>query len=200
MKRILSLFLLLLLTAPAFAYVSNPLQDPAQTQAAAPLTNHDVLEMLKAGLSPEIVIAKIKSSATKFDTSPAGLQELKAANVPDSVMLAMLQPQAASGSDNATPSETKPKRLRDELTTSFKRLQSTVVTVWSDFGQGTGFIFDKDGLVMTNEHVIGPAEYIAVQFDEKRKIPAILLASSAEKDVAILWIDLSALPDATIAP
>jgi hypothetical protein len=48
MKRILSLSLLLALTSPALAYPVTWVQDPAQTQSVAPLTNQDVLEMLKA--------------------------------------------------------------------------------------------------------------------------------------------------------
>ncbi|MCV6070937.1 serine protease, partial [Escherichia coli] len=53
---------------------------------------------------------------------------------------------------------------------------------------------------MTNQHVVGPSQYISVQFDSKRKIPAVLLAASPEKDIAILWANLEALPDATPAP
>ncbi len=56
-----------------------------------PLSNRDVLEMLNAGLTPEIVIAKIETSKCDFDTSPATLRELKAANVPEAVILAMVQ-------------------------------------------------------------------------------------------------------------
>jgi hypothetical protein len=55
------------------------------------LTNKDVLSMVKAGLSPAVVIAKIKSSACDFDTSPTELTDLKKAGVPDSVILAMVQ-------------------------------------------------------------------------------------------------------------
>src|SRR6266478_5815380 len=55
------------------------------------LTNKDVLEMLKAGLNQEIVIAKIKSSSCAFDTSPEALKSLKASNVPDAVILEMVQ-------------------------------------------------------------------------------------------------------------
>lgn len=175
----------------------TPQSDPSAQNSSA-LTNKDVIEMVKAGLSLEIVIAKIKASPNKFDTSAGALQELKVSGVPDAIVLAMLQPSATPSTGEVSP-EAKPKRLRDELTTAFQRLQTSVVTVWSETGHGTGFIFDKDGLIMTNQHVVGPSEYIAVQFDSKRKIPATLLAASPERDVAILWVDLTMLPEATVA-
>jgi hypothetical protein len=90
-------------------------------------------------------------------------------------------------------------RKVDELTSSFKRLQTTIFTVWSEFGHGTGFVVDQAGLIITNQHVVGPSEQISVQFDEKRKLPAILLAADAEKDVAVLWADIKLIPDATVA-
>jgi len=46
------------------------------------LTLVDVLEMLKDGPSPDIVIAKIRGSACEFDTAPATLKALKAASAP----------------------------------------------------------------------------------------------------------------------
>lgn len=86
-----------------------------------------------------------------------------------------------------------------DLTLLFKHLQNTVVTVRGEFGSGTGFIVDTKGLVLTNQHVLGPSEYIAVQFDERRKVRAVELASDAQKDVAVLWIALSAFPEARVA-
>jgi len=59
--------------------------------------------MLKAGLTADIVVAKIKSSPTSFDTSPTALADLKAANVPDSVILAMV-----SGPSSTTTSSDAP--------------------------------------------------------------------------------------------
>jgi hypothetical protein len=73
-----------------------PANDRQQEQAQPPLVNKDVTEMLKAGLSMEVVIAKIKTSESKFDTSPAALQDLKNANVPDVVILAMVNASAAT--------------------------------------------------------------------------------------------------------
>ena len=55
------------------------------------LKNQDILDMLKNGLSVEVIIAKIKSSKTHFDTSPKVLQELKDAGVPEVIIIAMVE-------------------------------------------------------------------------------------------------------------
>jgi S1-C subfamily serine protease len=104
-------------------------------------------------------------------------------------------------SDNAkTVASDKPTRVTDELSTYYKRLQNAVVTVWSEFGHGTGFIVDPSGLILTNQHVLGPTDYIAVQFDSATKVPATKLLADAEKDVAVIWADVSVFPNAIVAP
>jgi len=94
----------------------------------------------------------------------------------------------------------KPKRAVDDLSQSFRRYQNSVMTVWSEFGHGTGFIVDPSGLILTNQHVVGPSDYLAVQFDAKRKVAAKLLAFDAEKDIAVLWANISPFPEAVVAP
>jgi S1-C subfamily serine protease len=98
------------------------------------------------------------------------------------------------------PPAVEPARKLDDLTLMFQKYQKSVVTVWSEIGSGTGFIVDSAGLVMTNQHVIGPSELISVQFDAKRKVAAKVLAFDAERDVAVLYADLSAFPGAMVAP
>ena len=43
--------------------------------------------MAKAGLTADLIIAKIKTSLRQFDTSPSALVSLKEAGVPDAVCL-----------------------------------------------------------------------------------------------------------------
>ncbi|HTF65918.1 MAG TPA: serine protease [Edaphobacter sp.] len=91
-------------------------------------------------------------------------------------------------------------RARDELIEQFKKYQGSVITVWTEFGHGTGFFIDESGLILTNQHVVGPSGYIAVQSDREHKIPAVLLAADSEKDIAVLWAQRSVLPNTVIAP
>jgi hypothetical protein len=59
-------------------------------------------------LSPEVIIAKIQSSPTSFDTSASGLQKLKYAGVPDKVIVAMVQASAIPAAAPAVTEAPKP--------------------------------------------------------------------------------------------
>ncbi len=62
------------------------------------LNNQDVIDMVKMGLSDDVIIAKIRSASAadsksvRMDTSLDGLKALKAANVPDTVIKVMINP------------------------------------------------------------------------------------------------------------
>src|SRR5260370_693314 len=88
----------------------------------------------------------------------------------------------------------------NDLTEQFKRLKNTVVTVGSESGHVTGFFVDRKGLILTNQHVVGNSEYLAVQFDRTHKIVAKLIAADPQKDVALLSVNIAALPNASPAP
>src|SRR5262249_60566295 len=60
------------------------------------LTNQSIMEMLKAGLSERVVIAKIRTSPTSFDTSTDALIALKKSGVSEKVIEAMMSPAAAA--------------------------------------------------------------------------------------------------------
>jgi S1-C subfamily serine protease len=107
--------------------------------------------------------------------------------------------------DNAKVSDAAPAaaaggRVVDELTTLYAKLKNSVFTVWSEMGHGTGFLIDAaKGIIVTNEHVVGGSSLLAAQFDETRKVRATLLASDAERDVAVLAIDPTPFAEAIAA-
>lgn len=84
-------------------------QDTAQKPSpSATLTNKGILDMVKGGLAEEIILAKIQTSPCDFDTSPAALTEIKAAGVPDAVILAMVTA-GSPGTKGVGPPQTLPQ-------------------------------------------------------------------------------------------
>ncbi len=64
----------------------------AQVETANTLTNADVIKMVQQKLPDSIIVQKIVSSKSKFDTSPDSLIALTDAGVSAEVMLAMMEP------------------------------------------------------------------------------------------------------------
>src|SRR5712672_3451946 len=62
------------------------------------LVNKDIVDMVALGLSDELIIDKVRSSAdtAQFDTSVDALKALKEAKVSDAVIRVMINPRAAS--------------------------------------------------------------------------------------------------------
>jgi hypothetical protein len=55
------------------------------------LTNAKIIEMAKAGLSPDVILYKIQFSVERFDISSDALIELKRAGVDDSIVAAIVE-------------------------------------------------------------------------------------------------------------
>ena len=92
MKKVLSLSLMILFLQSVFCLILTPTIASAQTQEV--LTNQKVIEMVKSGFSEDIIRTKIKTTKGSFDTSAAGLQNLKKSGVSDSVILSIMQKSA----------------------------------------------------------------------------------------------------------
>ena len=58
----------------------------------------------------------------------------------------------------------------------------------SEFGSGTGIIFDSQGLILTNNHVIADAENIIVTLDDGTQLTAEVLGADRLSDLAVLRI------------
>jgi len=56
-------------------------------------------------------------------------------------------------------------------------------------GEGTGFIIDADGSILTNHHVIERAERITVKLSDGRSLKARVIGSDPDTDIALIKID-----------
>jgi len=62
-------------------------------------------------------------------------------------------------------------------------------------GAGSGFIIDKDGYILTNNHVVEKADKITVTLSDNSEVEAKLIGADPKSDVALIKIDVDhALP------
>ncbi|MGA1327574.1 MAG: S1C family serine protease [Rubrivivax sp.] len=61
-------------------------------------------------------------------------------------------------------------------------------------GLGSGVIVSPEGYLLTNHHVIANATEVDVRLADGREAPATLVGTDPETDIAVLKIDLAALP------
>jgi serine protease Do len=66
-------------------------------------------------------------------------------------------------------------------------------------GQGSGIIVRQDGYILTNGHVVEDAQSIEVRLKDGRTFKATLHGLDAQSDVAVIKIDATGLPCATLA-
>jgi len=58
-------------------------------------------------------------------------------------------------------------------------------------GQGSGFVWDKDGHIVTNNHVVSGAEKIEVSFYDGTTVPAELVGADPDSDLAVIKVDVA---------
>jgi len=124
-------------------------------------------------------------------------------------------PNSAGSSMQLTEAEAAPAYDAEEQNNIavYKRVLPSVVNITSTAlvynfffqevpqqGQGSGFILDKNGHILTNFHVIeGANRGISVQLSNKRRYPAKVVGSDKIHDLALLQIDAPDLQPVTLA-
>ncbi len=65
-------------------------------------------------------------------------------------------------------------------------------------GQGSGFIVRKDGIILTNAHVISGATKVLVKLTDRREFSAKVLGVDSRTDIAVIKIEAADLPVVTL--
>jgi S1-C subfamily serine protease len=66
-------------------------------------------------------------------------------------------------------------------------------------GQGSGFILDKQGMILTNNHVINNAQRVEVTLSDKHKYKATVMGVDKNHDLALLKINAPNLTPAVLS-
>ena len=111
----------------------------------------------------------------------------------------------AEAAPEYTPAELNNIAVYKRVVPSVVNITSTTVTL--DFfygfvpaeGQGSGFILDKQGHILTNYHVIANARNIEVQTHDKHRYAAQVIGRDKYHDLALLQINAPGLVPAVLA-
>ncbi len=98
-----------------------------------------------------------------------------------------------------TPTQSSSLAIADVV----EQARAGVVRIEGTTGSGSGFVVDPAGYILTNEHVISGQSRLTVVFDDGRRLTARVIASDANRDIALLKVStagtLTVLPFATSA-
>jgi S1-C subfamily serine protease len=129
-----------------------------------------------------------------------GLHPANSTNHPNKVEIT----EAASGGDTLDSEEQNNISVYRKNIASVVNITSRVMTF--DFfyglvpqeGQGTGFIFDKEGHIITNYHVIADARQVEVTLHNRKKYRATIVGTDRAHDLAIVQIKAPELQPMTL--
>jgi len=100
--------------------------------------------------------------------------------------------------------------LENQVTDAVEKLSESIVSVSSMRlerrffgiipmeGQGSGIILDRNGLIVTNNHVIDDANQVRVSLKDGRTFTGEVVGSDEATDVAVIRVDASDLPAAVL--
>lgn len=75
----------------------------------------------------------------------------------------------------------------------YERINPAVVYINVGNGQGSGFVYDLDGHIVTNNHVVSGAQTLQVRFTNGRVVPATIVGTDASSDLAVIRVDPAGL-------
>jgi S1-C subfamily serine protease len=150
--------------------------------------------------------------AALWCVAPGDHSAVSALSLPSAPNYVLPVTEAVAATQSATYTESDLSPEEKATVALFERNRDSVVLVTTlierrDFsslnimevpsGNGSGFIWDKDGHVVTNFHVVRQAEAARVTMADGKTYPARLVGYDADKDVAVLKIDA---PTETLRP
>jgi S1-C subfamily serine protease len=88
-----------------------------------------------------------------------------------------------------------PARSATDVSALYERVSPGVVSVLvssaQGAGSGSGFVLDRDGYILTNDHVVDGAQSVRVRFDGGASTSARIVGTDPSTDLALLKIDPS---------
>ncbi len=152
---------------------------------------------MKSILQSRAALALTLVTALTLSAGPALAQEL-----PDFAALvrengpAVVSVRVDKTVSNAQPSSPFPPG--HPFNEFFKRFEDGMPKDRQVFGQGSGFVIDREGYILTNAHVVKGADEVVIAFEDRRELTAEVIGLDERTDVALLKVEANDLPAVTL--
>jgi 2-alkenal reductase len=87
---------------------------------------------------------------------------------------------------------TDPSIQQDRLMTIYQQFSPGVVSIRTTTGQGSGWVYSGDGVIVTNNHVVGTETRVEVDFASGLKTFGDVVGTDAYSDLAVIKVDVAA--------
>ena len=85
-----------------------------------------------------------------------------------------------------------PILMDGSLTSLYQQVIPGVVSIRNNTSEGSGFVFDADGHIVTNQHVIEGASTVEISFSSGFKAYGTVIGSDSDADIAVISVDAPA--------
>ncbi len=90
------------------------------------------------------------------------------------------------------PTPADPAEAGSTLEALYEQVLPGVVAIQTDTSQGSGFVFDSEGHVVTNQHVVEGASEVEVTFASGFKAYGTVIGFDVDADIAVIKVDAPA--------
>lgn len=94
----------------------------------------------------------------------------------------------SNGEDTTTKDSTDVTMPKNDTSAIIANAKTQVYTVYTDLQQGSGFLFNKKGDIITNAHVAKDASYVIVKNEHGQEFQGQVIGISKKTDVALIRV------------
>ena len=81
---------------------------------------------------------------------------------------------------------------QDKLVSLFQNVSPGIVTIITTNALGSGFVYNSDGYIVTNQHVVASETKVEVDFTSGDKVYGNVVGADPNSDLAVIKVDVSA--------
>ncbi len=85
-----------------------------------------------------------------------------------------------------------PTSGQESLVALYENVSPGCVAIFTESGQGSGFVFDSQGHIITNYHVIEGAQSVEVRFTSGYRVYGTVIGTDLDSDLAVIKVDAAA--------